>query len=88
MRSFHLGLFILSEEGTVLTEFDGVGVQLTLDKIPTEEFSVRRRVYWLEVEPDLPTLFEKQTEYLLYMKGCPLLNTFLSMLKFDYLAYF
>jgi hypothetical protein len=57
-------------------------------KFPWSSFTWGGGVYFTDGEPDLPALFEKRTEIIRYIKGCPLLNTFLFTLKFDRLSQF
>ena len=64
-----MGGEILREDGTVWREFDG-GVHFTFGEISKEDFSVRERVYFIESEQGLLTLFEKQRDYSIY-EGLP-----------------
>ena len=56
-------IVIFSEDGTVWRELArGGGVYFTFDEIFTEDLPVNGRVYFMEGEPDLSALFEKQSE--------------------------
>ena len=55
---------------------------------PQRSFPWGGEVYFIEGKRNLPVLFEKGIEIILYMKGCPFLNTLLFTLKFDTMSPF